>query len=156
MISLIWAMTRQRVIGKNNKMPWHIKEDLVYFRKHTAGKTVLMGENTYVSLKGYYKDRPLPYGKIYVASFNSNLKLEDATVVLDAVDFLKNVEEDVWVVGGASIYALALPYADRLYISWVKENYEGDTYFPELDFTKFQMVSEKESDLVTYSIYERV
>ena len=71
MIHLIWAMTKNHVIGLQNKMPWHIKEDLIYYKEHTAGKTVVMGENTYYSLKGYYKSKPLPYGKIYVASLNA-------------------------------------------------------------------------------------
>lgn len=156
MISLIWAMTRQRVIGKENKIPWHIKEDLLYYKSLTAGKTVFMGEATYFSLKKYYKEKPLPYGKIYVASFNPNLTLEDAEVVLHAEEFLKSMKEDLWVVGGASIYALALPYADQLYISWIKKAYEGDTYFPDFDLTKFKKTWEKETDLVIYSIYERV
>ena len=138
MIHLIWAMTKNHVIGLQNKMPWHIKEDLIYYKEHTAGKTVVMGENTYYSLKGYYKSKPLPYGKIYVASLNENLILEDAIVISDVIQLFKTTREDLWVVGGATIYQLALPYADTLYISWVKKEYEGDTYFPEIDFTKFR------------------
>lgn len=156
MIHLIWAMTKNHVIGLQNKMPWHIKEDLIYYKEHTAGKTVVMGENTYYSLKGYYKSKPLPYGKIYVASLNENLILEDAIVILDVIQLFKTTREDLWVVGGATIYQLALPYADALYISWVKKEYEGDTYFPEIDFTKFRNSYKKETDLVLYTIYERV
>ena len=156
MIHLIWAMTKNHVIGLQNKMPWHIKEDLIYYKEHTAGKTVVMGENTYYSLKGYYKSKPLPYGKIYVASLNENLILEDAIVISDVIQLFKTTREDLWVVGGATIYQLALPYADALYISWVKKEYEGDTYFPEIDFTKFRKKNKKETDLVLYTIYERV
>jgi dihydrofolate reductase len=149
-------MTKNHVIGLQNKMPWHIKEDLIYYKEHTAGKTVVMGENTYYSLKGYYKSKPLPYGKIYVASLNENLILEDAIVISDVIQLFKTTREDLWVVGGATIYQLALPYADALYISWVKKEYEGDTYFPEIDFTKFRNSYKKETDLVLYTIYERV
>ncbi len=149
-------MTKNHVIGLQNKMPWHIKEDLIYYKEHTAGKTVVMGENTYYSLKGYYKTKPLPYGKIYVASLNENLILEDAIVISDVIQLFKTTREDLWVVGGATIYQLALPYADTLYISWVKKEYEGDTYFPEIDFTKFRNSYKKETDLVLYTIYERV
>ena len=156
MIHLIWAMTKNHVIGLQNKMPWHIKEDLIYYKEHTAGKTVVMGENTYYSLKGYYKSKPLPYGKIYVASLNENLILEDAIVISDVIQLFKTTREDLWVVGGATIYQLALPYADALYISWVKKEYEGETYFPEIDFTKFRNSYKKETDLVLYTIYERV
>ena len=70
MISLIWAMTEDHLIGIDDKIPWHIKEDLLYYKSKTKGQIVLMGEATYYSLKGYYKTKPLPYGKIYVASLN--------------------------------------------------------------------------------------
>mgnify|MGYP002711785457 CR=1 FL=1 len=72
-----------------------------------------MGDTTYFSLKGYYKDKPLPYGKIYVASISKNLVLNDAIVINDVNTFLENLNEDLWVVGGATIYKLALPYADE-------------------------------------------
>ena len=84
MISLIWAMDKNWLVGKGNKLPWHFKEDLIYYKEKTAGNTVLMGDVSYYSLKGYYKDKPLPYGKIYVtsltntASFKSKL-FNDAT-----------------------------------------------------------------------------
>lgn len=156
MIRLIWAMTKNRVIGLNNRIPWHIKEDLVYYKNKTKGQTVLMGENTYYSLKGYYKDKDLPYGKIFVASLNKNLKLDDAEVINDISTFLKNNKLDIWVVGGASIYELCLPYADELYISFVKEDYEGDTYFPLFDFNDYKLIYENETNLIIYTIYERV
>lgn len=156
MIRLIWAMTKNRIIGLNNRIPWHIKEDLVYYKNKTKGKTVLMGENTYYSLKGYYKDRNLPYGKIFVASLNENLKLDDAEVINDIHTFLKNNKLDIWVVGGATIYKLCLPYADELYISFVKEDYKGDTYFPLFDFNDYKLIYENDTKLITYTIYERV
>ncbi len=156
MIHLIWAMTQHRVIGKNNKIPWHIKEDLLYYKRHTEGKVVFMGEQTYYSLKGYYKSKPLPYGKIYVASFQKDLKLDDAEIIHDATAFIRSTKEDIWVVGGASIYRLCLPYADSLYISIIKEDYLGDTYFPEIDFSKYKLTWENETSLVHYKKYERV
>lgn len=155
MINLIWAMTKDHLIGKDNKIPWHIKEDLLYYKEKTNNQVVLMGENTYYSLKGYYKKRPLPYKKIYVASLNE-LKLEDAIIINDVEIFLKNNNEDLFVVGGATIYKLALPYANRLYISIVKGNYEGDAYFPNFDLSLYQLVSKKESVEVDYLVYERI
>ena len=156
MINLIWAMAKDNLIGKGNLMPWHIKEDLVYYKNKTAGKTVVMGEETYYSLKGYYKTRPLPYGIIYVASLNKDLKLEDAIVINDLINFVKNYEDELWVVGGATIYKLTLPYADRLYISFVKGNYEGDKYFPQIDYTNYKLIWDNETELVHYTLYERV
>ena len=83
MKNLIWAMDENWLVGKDDLIPWHVKEDLLYFKSKVKGKTVVMGDTTYFSLKGYYKNRPLPYGKIYVASLDKNLKLEDAEVKKD-------------------------------------------------------------------------
>lgn len=155
MINLIWAMTEDHLIGDGNKMPWHIKEDLIYYKEHTAGKVVLMGEATYYSLKGYYKNRQLPYGKIYVASLTKDLVLADANVINDVEVFLKNYKEELWVVGGATIYALSLPYADRLYISFIKGKYSGNKYFKEVDFSKFKLIWDNDTKEVHYTLYER-
>ncbi len=155
MIQMIWAMDQNHLIGRKDEIPWHIKEDLLYYKSKTKGKTVLMGEETYYSLKGYYKDRPLPYGKIYVASLNKNLKLFDATVVGDVISFIKETKEEIWVVGGATIYKLCLPYADRLYISFIQGEYEGDRYFPDIDFDLFELIWQNKTEQVIYTIYER-
>lgn len=156
MISMIWAMDESRLIGNGDKIPWHIREDLLYYKARTKGQTVLMGEATYYSLKGYYKTKPLPYGKIYVASLNPKAEFTDATVVADLDSFLREVREDIWIVGGATVYRLSLPYADRLYISYIKGTHEGDTYFPEIDFSRFRLVWEEESALVRYTEFERI
>ncbi|MCI5583253.1 MAG: dihydrofolate reductase [Anaeroplasma sp.] len=156
MINMIWAMDEDFLIGKDDQIPWHIKEDLLYYKSKTKGQTVLMGEATYYSLKGYYKTKPLPYGKIYVASINLDLKLDDAVVINDVDSFLKNINEDIWVVGGATIYKLSLPYADRLYISFIKGKHEGNKYFPHIDFSNYKLIWEEESELVRYTLFERV
>lgn len=155
MINMIWAMDENNLIGNGDKIPWHIKEDLIYYKNKTKGKTVLMGEATYFSLKGYYKTKPLPYGTIYVASLNSNLTLEDAIVVTNVVEFVKNFKEELWVVGGATIYTLCMPYADCLYISYIKGNHIGDKYFPAIDFTKYNLVWQEETKEVRYTLFER-
>ena len=157
MISLIWAMDKNWLVGKGNKLPWHFKEDLIYYKSKTAGKIVLMGDNSYFSLKSYYKDKPLPYGKIYVASLN-NLELDDAIVINDVISFLKNFpkNEELWVVGGATIYKFALPYADYLYITHVDGEYEGDAYFPKFDLdNEFDLLSSRISDNLNFCVYER-
>ncbi len=154
MISLIWAMSEKWLIGKENKIPWHVKEDLLYYKEKTKGQTVLMGENTYDSLKGYYKTKPLPYGKIFVASLSDRV-FSDAIKVSDVISFLANNKEDLFVVGGASIYKLSLPYADKLYISIIKGDYDGDTYFPSFSLDEYLLVSSNETEKVKYLIYER-
>ena len=119
MINMIWAMDENNLIGNQDKIPWHVKEDLIYYKNKTKGKTVLMGDATYYSLKGYYKTKPLPYGKIYVATLDKSLVLDDAIVIYDVIDFVKNYKDELWVVGGATIYKICLPYADNLYISYM-------------------------------------
>lgn len=156
MIKLIWAMDESHLIGDGDKIPWHIKEDLLYYKSKIKGQTVLMGDTTYFSLKGYYKDKPLPYGKIYVASINKNLILNDAIVINDINTFLENLNEDLWVVGGATIYKLALPYADELYISFVKGVHKGDRYFPDINFNEYELLWENNTDKVRYTFYKRV
>lgn len=155
MINMIWAMDENNLVGKNNKIPWHIKEDLLYYKEKTNGQTVIMGDATYYSLKGYYKTRPLPYGKIYVASLDPSFKADDAILVPNLKEFIENVEEDIWVCGGATIYKICLPYANRLYISFVKGKYEGDAYFPQIDYSKYNLIFERDSEQVRYTIFER-
>lgn len=154
MIKLIWAMDENWLIGKDNLIPWHIKEDLIYYRNHTKGKTVLMGDNTYDSLKGYYKYKPLPYGKIYVATVKKMI-IPDVIMINDLEKFLKECDEDLFVVGGRTIYQIALPYADELYISFVKGTHEGNIYFPKFNLDDFKLVYENESEEVRYTIYKR-
>ncbi len=160
MINLIWAMDKNQLVGKGDRIPWHIKEDLLYYKSKTNGKTVLMGDTTYYSLKGYYKDKPLPYGKIFVATIDKNLviddKLNEVVMVYDLVSFIEKYEEELWVCGGATIYKLSLPYADRLYISFVKGEYEGDRYFPKIDFDKYKLTWKNDTDKVLYTLYERM
>ena len=157
MINLIWAMDENNLVGNGDKIPWHIKEDLLYYKSKTKGKVVLMGDTTYFSLKGYYKDKPLPYGKIYVATIDKNLKIDGVEMVYDIFEFLNNnTEDELWVVGGATIYKLSLPYADRLYISFIKGSHEGDRYFPKINFDEYKLIWENVTEQVRYTLFEKV
>jgi len=156
MINMIWAMDENNLVGNGDKIPWHIKEDLLYYKSKTKGQVVLMGDTTYFSLKGYYKDKPLPYGKIYVATIDKSLVIDGVIMVYDLVSFLENNnEDDLWVVGGATIYKISLPYANRLYISFVKGTHEGDRYFPKINFDDYKLIWENDSDLVRYTVFEK-
>ncbi len=155
MINMIWAMDKNNLVGIDDKIPWHIKEDLLYYKSKTNGQTVLMGDATYYSLKGYYKTKPLPYGKIYVATIDKSLVIDGVEMIYDLTEFLKNNKEELWVVGGATIYKLSLPYADRLYISFVKGEYVGNRYFPTVDFSKYNLVWENDTEKVRYTVFER-
>ena len=159
MINMIWAMDKNNLIGKDDLIPWHVKEDLLYYKEKTKGQTVLMGDATYFSLKKYYKNKPLPYGKCYIATIDKNLKienpLEDIEIVYDLDSFLKSFEGELFVVGGATIYKLALPYADRLYISFIKGDFEGNKYFPKIDYSNYNLIWSKDTNLVKYTVFEK-
>jgi dihydrofolate reductase len=159
MIKLIGAFAQKnRVIGNKGKIPWHIKEDLIQYKEKTQGQLVLMGDNTYFSLRNvYYKTRPMPYGKIYVATIDKNLKIDDelneVVMVYDLIGFLKNYKgDDLWICGGASIYKLSLPYVDEVYASEILGDFEGDAFFPEFegDFTLKETIKYELFDLKIY------
>ncbi|MDR2828081.1 MAG: dihydrofolate reductase [Acholeplasmatales bacterium] len=156
MINLIWAMDLNNLIGKNNKIPWHYKEDLLYYKNKTEGNIVLMGEKTYYSLKEYYKTKALPYKKIYVASINK-IEGSDFILVNDIKKFLENYDdkEDIWIVGGKTIYELSLPYASKLYITIVLETYDGDTYMNNLDLKEYKLISSELKQPLVFLEYER-
>lgn len=154
MINLIWAMDENWLVGKDDKLPWHIKEDLLYFQSVTKNKNVLMGDLTYQSMKGYYKNKPFPFNNIYVANLEDK-KYSDATLVKDVKTFLKENNEELFVIGGPTIYRLALPYADRLYITFVLKSHEGNVYFPKFDLSKYQLINYRTSNQLLFSTYER-
>ncbi len=129
MINIIVAIAAGRVIGNDNKLLWHITEDMRYFRQITSGHAVVMGRKTYDSI-----GRPLPKRHNVVIT-RQDIEIEGCSVVhsLEEALSLLEGEQDVFIIGGAEIYALALPLADRLYITHVGGYYVGDTHFPEWD-----------------------
>lgn len=155
MISMIWAMDENWLIGKDNLLPWHYPKDLAYFKRMTKDQAVLMGDMTYLSLKGYYKDKPLPFKKIYVASLEAQ-SYDDAIHVKDLFGFLKETKEDIMVIGGQTIYHLCMPYADRLYITYVLKSHEGNVYFPKFDLSQFKVIQKTMEDGLIFTVYERV
>ncbi|WP_026391392.1 dihydrofolate reductase [Haploplasma modicum] len=155
MITLIWAMDENWLVGKDSKLPWHIKEDLKYFKSKTNDQIVLMGHITYMSMKGYYKDKPFPFKKVYVANLEDTT-YKDATLIKDINAFLANNKENLFVIGGPTIYRLSLPYADRLLITYILNRYEGNVYFPKFDLNKFKLLNYKTENMLIFSEYERI
>jgi dihydrofolate reductase len=114
-----------------------------------------MGAATYNSMKSYYKDKPLPFRTVYVADINNN-KYEDAITVPDVHVFIKDYDNKIYVIGGASIYKLLLPYADELYITHIDAEHEGDVYMQRFDLEgDFDLVSSTEFDIFRFNKYER-
>lgn len=140
-LALIWAMSRNRTIGRNNALPWHLSEDLKYFKRVTMGKPIIMGRKTWESI-----GRPLP-GRANIVITKDHaftapgIKvvhcLEDALSLAESIGLIDGAEEAV-VIGGAQIYALALPMADRLYLTQVHAEVEGDAHFPVFDLTQWE------------------
>ncbi|MGY3685911.1 type 3 dihydrofolate reductase [Vibrio coralliilyticus] len=126
-ISMIAAMAKDRVIGKDNQMPWHLPADFAWFKRCTMGKPVVMGRKTYESI-----GRPLPGRQNIVISRDANLAIEDVTTVTSIDDAIKAAGdvEEVMIIGGGAIYKACLPQADKLYVTYIDAQIEGDTQFP--------------------------
>lgn len=127
-ISMIAAMADNRIIGKDNQMPWHLPADFAWFKRCTMGKPVVMGRKTYESI-----GRPLPGRLNIVISRDETLKIEGATTVTSieqALDVADDVEE-VMIIGGGAIYASCLPMANKLYVTHIEAAIDGDTQFPD-------------------------
>ncbi len=154
MIHIIVAIGMNGLIGKDNDLPWHYKEDLQYFKKTTMNKTVLMGEATFYSILSR-NHKILPHRKNVVATLDPNFHYEGVEVVHDLISYLKTVQEDIFIIGGKQIYTLSLPYADRLYITHVKRPYEGNVYFSPIDYSKYEKIQERNSGDLSFCVYER-
>lgn len=131
-LSMIVAMGKNRVIGIDNKMPWHLPADLQWFKKTTLGSPIIMGRKTYDSI-----GRPLPGRLNIILSRNADLEIEGCTVVntlSDALDAAKGADE-VFITGGAHLYEKFLQDADCLYLTMIDAKFAGDTFFP--DYTQY-------------------
>jgi dihydrofolate reductase len=137
MLSIIVAIAKNNAIGKDNQLLWHISEDLKYFRQVTSGHTVIMGRKTFESI-----GKPLPNRKNIVVS-RTLAPQEGVTVaasVADALQLTAN-ETEVFVIGGGAIYRETFPLAQKLYVTQVHEDYEGDTFFPTINAAEWQEVA---------------
>jgi len=140
MISLILAMDKNNLIGNKNGLPWRLPADLAYFKKITMGHTVIMGRKTYESI-----GRLLPGRENVILTRDKNFTAEGCTICNTLDDALKfGQDEEAFVIGGADIYSQFLPHARKLYITKIDEAFEGDTYFDEIDFSQWRLVSKQE------------
>lgn len=141
---MIVAAAQNRVIGRENALPWYLPNDLKYFKQTTLGKPIIMGRKTYESI-----GKPLPGRTNIVITRQEDYQPEGVKVVHsveEARDLAENVclidgQTEAMIMGGAEIYTLALPHADRLYLTEVHADVEGDAYFPEYDKSEWQEVS---------------
>ena len=139
MLSIIVAKARNNVIGKDNKLIWHIPEDLKRFKNLTTGHTIIMGRKTFESL-----GRVLPNRHHVVLSRDKDFNVDNENVeVLSDISLLEkymNDEEEHFVIGGATIYKILMPYCKKMYVTEINEDFDGDVTFPEIDMNKWKVV----------------
>jgi dihydrofolate reductase len=162
---MIVAMADNNVIGKNNDMPWHLPADLAYFKKITLGKPLIMGRKTFESI-----GRPLPGRRNIVISRDKSYQavgidvvhsVEQALALVNGSDE-NNAVDEIMVIGGGAIYRHCLAQADRLYVTHIKANIEGDTQFPDYDDgtwlkvnSEVRLSDDKNLYPLDFCIYER-
>ena len=143
-ISMIAAIDKNRLIGNGPNIPWHLPADLRHFREMTIGKPVVMGRKTFETLP-----KPLAKRKNMILTRNRNYTAPKACIVVHSVEdviktaktFNENETTELMICGGAPIYAAFLPYANRLYLTQIHAVFEGDVYFPEVDWNEWEEVS---------------
>ena len=137
MLSIIVAVAEKNVIGKDNKLIWHLPEDLKRFKELTTGHTIIMGRKTFESL-----GRVLPNRKHVILCNDMKMDVENENIeILEDISMLDKYiesEEENFIIGGATIYKLLMPYAKKLYLTKIHEEFEGDAYFPEINEDEWQ------------------
>jgi dihydrofolate reductase len=151
-ISLVAALARNRVIGSGNRLPWHLPEDLRRFKRLTMGAPVIMGRKTHESI-----GKALPGRRNIVVTRQAGARFEGCEVAgsLEAALALAGDVPEVFVIGGAELYRLALPRADRLYLTLIDANYDGDAFFPEFDPAEWRETAREPGAGFAFVTYER-
>ena len=139
MLSIIVAKAKNNIIGKDNALIWHLPEDLKRFKELTTGHTIIMGRKTFESL-----GRVLPERKHIVFTQNRDYKVDNENVeivhsLLQIQQYIES-EKEAFVIGGAMIYNLLMPYVNKLYVTQINEEFEGDAFFPRIDSDKWEVV----------------
>ena len=140
MVSIIVAIAQNGTIGDKNSLLWHIKEDMRFFRTTTSGHPVIMGRKTFESLGS----KPLPK-RTNIVITRADREFEGVLTAhsLEEAIRMAGKDQEIFIMGGAQIYAQSLDIADRMYITRVERDYEGDTSFPEIDYSKWTLVKEE-------------
>lgn len=162
MLSIIVAVAKNNVIGKDNQLIWHLPEDLKRFKKLTTNHTIIMGRKTFESL-----GRVLPNRKHVILCNDAEMNVNDENVeILNDISKIKKYidsDEENFVIGGATIYKLLMPYTNKMYVTHINQDFEGDVYFPEISENDWKVI-EKEKGLkdeknpfdYEYITYERI
>jgi dihydrofolate reductase len=160
-LSLLLAVSENNVIGRDNKLPWHLPDDLKYFKNLTWGMPILMGRKTFDSI-----GKPLPGRKSIVVTRNRDWQHEGVEIVYsinDAVNKAGNFgAKEIFVIGGAEIFSEALPAANKIYLTRIHQEFEGDVFFSPINHHEWRLISsrfctadEKNAYDHTYQVWER-
>ena len=162
MLSIIVAKAKNNIIGKDNKLLWHLPDDLKRFKELTTGHNIIMGRKTFESL-----GRVLPNRKHIVFTQNPDFKIDDENVqvvhsMLEIQEYIESKEEN-FVIGGAMIYNLLMPYVTKMYVTEIDKDFEGDTFFPRINEELWKEVSrekvpkdDKNTLDYDYVVYEKI
>lgn len=152
MLIAIWAQDKNGLIGKENVLPWHLPNDLKFFKEKTLGNVMVMGRKTFEGMGG----RPLPKRQTIVLTKNTAYQPENVEVLhsVEAVlAFAKEHPEPVFITGGSTIYQELLPYCDKLYRTVIDYEFDGDAYFPKVDWQQWNLIDSVEGVLDEKNIY---
>lgn len=152
-IIIIAAIAKNNVIGKDNKIPWHIKEDFLHFKKLTTNHPIIMGKNTFLSLP----KRPLPNRTNIVLVFKDDDFSYTETIIKnsleEAIDYAHTIDDKAFVIGGGMIYKKAMEIATKLEITLIDKEYEGNVYFPNIDENIWKLVNEEKKEKFSFLTY---
>jgi len=148
------AIAKNGVIGSSNDLPWYLPEDLKHFKKITSGKTVLMGRKTYDSIVKRL-GKPLPQRVNVVVTRQENFPVPPGVLVFHSIDQALDVLKDteVYVIGGAQIFSETIGRAEKMYVTHVHKEYQGDVYFPKIDWNQWEKIEEEPHDEYTFATY---
>ena len=151
-LSLLVAASENNVIGKDNKLPWHLPNDLKYFKNLTWGMPILMGRKTFESI-----GKALPGRKSIVITRNNDWQREGVEVVHSIEEAIQKAEgygvKEIFVIGGAEIFKTALPVANRIYLTRIHHNFDGDVYFPQVSEQEWDLTSSRFCEADEKNIY---
>ncbi|MCO6541323.1 MAG: dihydrofolate reductase [Lactobacillus sp.] len=161
MLAFLWAEDQNHLIGQAGHLPWHLPNDLQYFKKVTWNHTIIMGHKTFLSLP----HGPLPHRRNIVLSHNTQLQLSNVEVVCSKELLLKLIAQDsqVFIIGGSQVFAQFLDEVEYLYVTKIAHQFVGDVYMPQIDYSHFKLV-QKQKGIVNennawtheFMIYQRL
>jgi len=154
MFTALWAQDKNSLIGKDQKMPWHLPNDLQFFKNKTLNSNIVMGRKTYEGLN----KQPLPNRQNIVLTSDSSYSPEHNDVIVlhsveDVLEYAKSSNKKTNIIGGATVYKEFQPYIDEIYVTKIDHAFEGDTYFPEWDFENYQLIDVEDGIVDEKNLY---